>query len=258
MDESFKSRTFIQQKAVCVLCGICCWLIISRLSPLVKFRQQNFLVRFKKWSWFGWPFHINHMLERPLSHPPSIAQRQSNNFFFLLEISTYIFFRHTHKRWCTTPDCDIICEHFINSKCEWPLFAPTNMLVLNFLLGNWICAVRPKDHFDWFSSQSFHPCSKNRKLRNKPSFVYWKYIKWLTRTLGRFFRSVCKLEFQAYGHGNFYQYSKAIEDGGGIQKRASAVKQRSKSSGLTHAHQTVCRLSQSLNGTKSKVVDASG
>lgn len=88
--------------------------------------------------------------------------------------------------------------------------------------------------------------------------MYWKYIKWLTHTVDRFFHSVCTLEFQAYGHGNFYQYSKAIQDGGDIQKRASAVKQRSKSSGLTHAHQTVCRLSQSLNGTKSKVVDASG
>lgn len=70
--------------------------------------------------------------------------------------------------------------------------------------------------------------------------------------------SVCTFEFQAYGHGNSYQYSKSIQDGGDIQKRASAVKQSSKSSGLTHAHQTVCRLSQRLNGTKSKVVDAFG
>lgn len=99
---------------------------------------------------------------------------------------------------------------------------------------------------------------KNIKLRNKSAFVYWKYIKWLTHTVGQFFQFVCTLKFQAYGHGNFYQYSKAIQDGGDIQKRASAVKQRSKSSGLTHAHQTVCRLSQCLNGTKSKVVDALG
>lgn len=45
---------------------------------------------------------------------------------------------------------------------------------------------------------------------------------------------------------------------GRVQKRASAVKQRGKSSGLTHARQTVCRLSPSLNGATSKVVDASG
>lgn len=147
---------------------------------------------------------------------------------------------------------------FTNTEWDWPLFALMNLLVVNFLMRHWICVVRPKDHFDWFSSQSFHPCSKNRKLGNKPPFVYWKHIKWLTHTLGRFFGPVCKLEFQAYGHANFYQYSKAIEDGEGIQERASAVKQRSKSSGLTHAHQTLCRLSQSLNGTKSKVVDVSG
>ena len=138
-----------------------------------------------------------------------------------------------------------------------------NMLVLIFWGGvNWesteFVQLDPKITFDWLSSQSFHPSSQNSKLKNKSAFVRWKYIKWLTHTVGRFFGAVCTLEFQAYGHGNFYQYSKAIEDGGDIQKRASAVKQRSKSSGLTHAHQTVCRLSQSLNGTKSKVVDASG
>lgn len=99
---------------------------------------------------------------------------------------------------------------------------------------------------------------KKQKLKNKPAFVCWKYIKWVAHIVGQFFRSVCTLEFQAYGHGNSYQYSKAIQDGGDIQKRASAVKQSSKSSGLTHAHQTVCHLSQCLNGTKSKVVDASG
>lgn len=126
------------------------------------------------------------------------------------------------------------------------------------LRADWICAVRPKDDLDWLFSQSFHPCSKNRKLWNKSAFVYWKYIKWLTHTVGQFFQSVCTLEFQANGHGNFYQYSKAIQDVGDIQKRASAVKQSTKSSGLTHAHQTVWRLSQRLNGTKSKVVDASG
>lgn len=70
-------------------------------------------------------------------------------------------------------------------------------------------------------------------------------------------QSVCTLKFQAYSHGNFYQYSATIQDGEGIRKRASAVKQRSKSSGLTHAQQTLSHLSQSLNGTKSKVVDAS-
>lgn len=98
---------------------------------------------------------------------------------------------------------------------------------------------------------------KNWKLKNKSAFVFRKYIKWLTYTVDQF-KSVCTLKFQAYGHGNSYQYSKAIEDVGDIQKRARAVKQSTKSSALTHAHQTVCRLSQSLNGTKSKVADASG
>lgn len=83
-------------------------------------------------------------------------------------------------------------------------------------------------------------------------------IKWLTHTVGHFFQPVCTLKFQAYGHGNSYQYSKAIEEAGDIQERASAVKQSSKSNGLTHALQTVCRLSPSLNGAKSKVADASG
>lgn len=79
-----------------------------------------------------------------------------------------------------------------------------------------------------------------------------------SHTVAQFFQSVSILQFQAYGHGNSYQYSKAIQEGGPIHRRASAVKQSTKSSGLTHAHQTVCRLSQRLNGTKSKVVDASG
>lgn len=95
-------------------------------------------------------------------------------------------------------------------------------------------------------------------LKNKSTFVFWKYIKSHTHTEGQFFQAVCTLKFQAYGHGNPYQYSKAIQNMGDIQKRASAVKQSSKSSALTHAHQTVCRLSPSLNGTKSKVVAESG
>lgn len=106
--------------------------------------------------------------------------------------------------------------------------------------------------FDWFVRQSFH-----RRSQKEISGLLCK-SKYITRTVVRFFQSVCTLEFQAYGHGNSYQYSKAIQEGGDIHRRASAVKQSTKSSGLTHAHQTVCRLSQRLNGTKSKVVDASG
>jgi len=48
--------------------------------------------------------------------------------------------------------------------------------------------------------------------------MFWKYIKWLIHTVGRFFQSVCTLKFQAYGHGNSYHYSKTIQDGGDIQK----------------------------------------
>lgn len=59
---------------------------------------------------------------------------------------------------------------------------------------------------------------KNRKLKNKSAFVFRKYIKWLTYTESQFFQAVCTLKFQAYGHGNSYQYSKAIEDVGDIQK----------------------------------------
>ncbi len=84
---------------------------------------------------------------------------------------------------------------------------------------DWIFAVRLKDDFDGLFGQSFRPCSKNRKLRDKSAFVYWKDIKWVTHTVGQFFQSVCTLEFQAYGHGNFYQYSEAIQDEGDIQKK---------------------------------------
>lgn len=88
---------------------------------------------------------------------------------------------------------------------------------------------------------------KQKDEEDKPAFVSWEHINWPTRTLERFFSLVCVLEFQAYGHGNFYQYSEAI-DGRRVhsekkRKGPAAVKQRGKSSGLTHARQTVCRLS---------------
>lgn len=121
-----------------------------------------------------------------------------------------------------------------------------------------LCSLTPKMILIDCSFNYSINVQKTKKFKNKPAFVCWKYISWVAHIVGQFFRSVCTLKFQAYGHGNSYQYSKAIQDGGDIQKRASAVKQSSKSSGLTHAHQTVCHLSQCLNGTKSKVVDASG
>lgn len=58
---------------------------------------------------------------------------------------------------------------------------------------------------------------KKQKIKEKARFCVLE-VHQVTHSYSGSILSVCTLEFQAYGHGNSYQYSKAIEDGATFRK----------------------------------------